>query len=472
MFSDLREYINQVKEFGELKVIAGADWDLEIGAITDWQTKPNSPLLLFDKVKDYKAGYRVVVNLAATARRIALLLGLPETEKPMEFVKAWRDKTKAGFKPVPPIEVKTGPIKENIHIGDDVNLFEFPAPRWHELDGGRYIGTGNMVIMRDPDEGWVNLGTYRVQIQDKNTATIYMADSHHGNIICRKYWNKGLNCPTAISCGQDPQLWFASTSQIPWGVSEYDYCGWMRGKPIEVTRGETTDLPIPATAEIVLEGELVLPETETRIEGPFGEFTGYYAGGSLPLPALRVKSILHRNEPILMGVSPFRIMPLYHFGRMITRSANLWDQIDGQVVGVTGAWIEEQAAQDMAVIAIKQLYTGHAKQAAMAALSLVRCKYVIVVDDDIDPSDISEVLWAMGTRCNPEDQIDIIRDGPGMRLDPILSPEKRARGEYSSSTAIIIACKPYHWIKDFPPAIIINPEYMKKTKQKWQKLLE
>ena len=171
-----------------LKVIEGADWDLEIGAITEWQCQPNTPLLLFDRIKDYKAGYRVLSNLAVTMKRVALLWGLPETEKPMELVKAWRDKIKARFEPVPPVEVKTGSVKENIHIGDDVNLFEFPAPKWHELDGGRYIGTGNMVITTDPDEGWVNLGTYRVQIQGKNIATVKWNEGQHGDVMAKKYW--------------------------------------------------------------------------------------------------------------------------------------------------------------------------------------------------------------------------------------------------------------------------------------------
>ncbi len=477
MFNDLREYIKQVEELGELKVIEGADWDLEIGAITEWQARPDTPLLLFDKIKGYKAGYRVVTNLAATMRRVAFLLGLPEAEKPMEFVKAWRDKIKTGFEPVPPVEVRTGPVKENIHTGDDVNLFEFPTPRWHERDGGRYIGTGDMVIMRDPDEGWVNVGTYRVQIQDKNTATIYIEPGQHGDIIRKKYWEKGLSCPAAVSFGQDPQSWLVSPLRIPWGVCEYDYAGWLRGKPIEVIRGETTDLPIPATAEIVFEGEIVSPETETRMEGPFGEWTGYYGGGATLQPAFRVKSILHRNDPILMGAPPFRIIPLWDYGRYIIRSAQLWDEIEGGVPGITGVWIVEEAgATQIPVIAIKQRYTGHAKRTALAAKAIgvaaAVSRFIIIVDDDIDPSNMSEVLWALGTRCDPEAHIDILRGCWSKPLDPILSPEKRARGEFSGSTALVIACKPYHWIKDFPPTIETNPEFMEKTKQKWQKLLE
>ena len=179
MFKDLREYIKQAEEWRELKVIEGADWDLEIGTITEMMAKPGTPLLLFDKIKGYPAGYRVATNLAASHRRVSLLLGLPQQEKPMELVKAWREKSKGGFRPVPPVEVKTGPVEENVHTGEDIDLYEFPTPRWHELDGGRYIGTGDIVITRDPDEGWVNLGTYRVQVHDQQTLTIYMSPGRH-----------------------------------------------------------------------------------------------------------------------------------------------------------------------------------------------------------------------------------------------------------------------------------------------------
>ena len=107
---------------------------------------------------------------------------------------------------------------ENIHVGDKVDLFEFPIPKWHDLDGGRYIGTGHFVIQRDPDEGWINLGTYRVQVHDKNTATIFMSPGKHGDIIRRKYWDKGQSCPVAVVCGAEPLLLNAGAYRYALGV--------------------------------------------------------------------------------------------------------------------------------------------------------------------------------------------------------------------------------------------------------------
>ncbi|MFC1869720.1 UbiD family decarboxylase [Chloroflexota bacterium] len=476
---DLREFIEKVKEIGELKVITGADWDLEIGAITELEaSKTGSRLLLFDEIKGYQAGYRVVSNLFTSPKRMALALGLPLAARGTELVEVIRDREKEGVKLIPPVEVKNGPVRENILIGDEVDVFRFPAPKWHELDGGRYIGTGAMTIIRDPDEGWVNLSAQRVQIHDKAKATIYMGPGRHNHVIAKKYWARGQNCPVAVACGQAPLLWSASGRRIPWGVSEYDFAGGLGGEPVEVTRGVTTDLPIPATAEIVLEGEVVPPETETVIEGPFGEWLGYYASGPKPEPVFRVKSILHRNAPMIQGNPPSVLPPNWTLGWHILKAAVLWNDLERQVSGVKGVWmIDEDSCQSIPVISIKQEFEGHAAQVAMLAAGCAEvglyhaCRYIIVVDDDIDPTNISEVLWALATRTDPETSIDIVRGFRSAMTDPMLSPEKRKRGELSHTKAIINACKPYCWIKDFPHSVKSSPELLRKTKEKWGKLL-
>lgn len=479
LFNDLREFIKEVEHIGEYKVVKGADWNLEIGAISELEAKSKtSSLLMFDEIKSYPAGYRVAVNLFTTPRRIALGLNLPLDARKMELVRAFKEREKNGVKLIPPKEVKNAPLWENVHTGNDIDLFEFPTPKWHELDGGRYIGTGSMTIIRDPDEGWVNLATQRVEVQDKNTATIYMAAGRHPMIIRQKYWDRGMSCPVAVACGQEPLLWSVATRRIPWGVSEYDFAGGLRGEPVEVMRGPVTGLPLPATAEIVLEGEIVPPEVETRPEGPFGEWLGYYASGERPEPAFRVKAILHRNNPIIQGNPPSVLPPIYQLGWHIQRAAILWNELDRQVPGVKGVWmIDEDACQNLPVISIKQEYEGHAAQAAMVAAGCAEigpwaaCRYIIIVDDDIDPTNVSEVLWALCTRSDPDSCIDIVRALRSTKPDPFLSPEKRKRGELSHSVAIIRACKPYHWIKEFPPPIRSSPELLKKMKEKLEGLL-
>ena len=278
----------------------------------------------------------------------------------------------------------------------------------------------------------------------------------------------------AICCGQALIVYAAAHFDIPPVLSEYDWAGGWQKKSIEVTKGVATDLPIPATAEIVLEGELVPPEVETRPEGPFGEWDGYYGGGVRQLPAFRIKAILHRNDPILQG-SPASILPrVWTLGRHIQKAAALWVELDRQLPGVKGVWmIEEATIRRIVVISLQQLYGGHAKQAARVAAGVLTMayalKYVIVVDDDIDPSNISEVLWALGTRSEPE-EIETIKGWWGNWSNPLLTPEQRKLDDRTRSLGIILACKPYKWIKEFPPSIKTSPELAKKVREKWPQL--
>ncbi len=470
-FSDLREFMDKVTEIDRCRVIEGADWDLEIGAITELQCEvPDSPMLVFDSIPGYPRGYRVVSNVLNTPTRIALALGLPLDARGIALVRAIRARLK-GVKLVPPVEVATGPVMENVHTGDDVNILEFPVPRWYELDGGRSIVTGGMVVLRDPDEGWVNLGCYRVQVFDGSTATVHIVDGHHGALIRRKYWERGLTVPAAIVCGQDPLLWYSSTtSAVPWKVSEYDYAGGLRNQPVEVVSGVATGLPIPATAEIVLEGEIGLPGGEARLEGPMGEWAGYVAGDSRPEPVFKAKTVLHRNDPIIFG-APVNVGPfdLYN-GSFLISAAALWDRLDAQLPGIQGVWISAEGRGSLlTIVSIRQMYPGHAKLVGMTAASGYDRinRYVIVVDEDIDPSNIGEVQWAIATRCDPATSIDIIDGCWGMRSDPLLSPEKRARGEITSSRAIIYACKPYHWKDQFSPSLRSRPELLRHVREKF-----
>lgn len=476
MFNDIREFIRKMDEVGECKIVEGADWDLEIGLITEWQSSvPKNKLLMFDKIKGYPPGFRIATNLFSTVERTALALGLPSSIasiKKMEVVKALKEKLKEGYsRLIPPIVTEDAPVKENIYLNDQVDLFKFPTPKWHKSDGGRYIGTGHAVITMDPDEGWVNLGCYRVEIQDKSTLTIWMVPGRDGDLMIRKWWARGVNAPVAIAIGLDPILWGASHFDLPWGISEYDYTGGYRGKPVEVTRGITVDLPIPARAEIVLEGEMV--QGETREEGPFGEFTGYYATGVTQVPSVRVKAILHRNSPIIHGAPPLLITSAWTLAHSYRRAANAWIELDKLIPGITGVWLQDYGSYRPLVISIKQLWDGHARQVAMLALSIHQTgfnnRFVIIVDEDIDPSDPQQVLWALATRCDPENQIDIIKGTRGSVIDPVLHPDKKKRGELGLSTAIIVACRPFPWIKEFPPTIASTPEDLKGVQEKWGK---
>ena len=282
-FADLRSFIDGAARIGELQIVDGAHWDLEIGCLTELMAEQDGPLLLFDNIVGYPKGFRIVTNVLASARRFALALNLPTDAPKLEILKSWRNKIR-DLKPYPPVEISSGPITENILEGEHVDLGIFPTPKWHENDGGRYIGTGDMVVVKDPDSGWVNVGTYRSCVVGKDRVTLWIIEHKHGKQIARKYWEAGRSCPVAIVLGCEPATWMAAPSATNAGVSEYEYAGALRGAPLEVVRTPFTGLPIPATSEIVIEGEMPPPEEESHAEGPFGEWPGYYASAQRAEP--------------------------------------------------------------------------------------------------------------------------------------------------------------------------------------------
>ena len=479
-FNDLREFIEAARAIGDVKDIHVAHWDLEIGALTEiFAFRDNFPLLLFDQIPGYPSSYRVAANLINHPRRSALAVGMPTDLSRTKMVWRWKDLLKE-IKPISPCFVSKAPLFENTRVGNNVDMTAFPAPRWHELDGGRYIGTACCVITADPDTGWVNVGIYRVQLHDEKTLGLYVSPGHHARIIREKYWAKGKACPVAVTFGQDPLLWLVAGQSVPYGVSEYDYAGALRQAPVEVVRGELTSLPIPATAEIAIEGEVPPPEEESRLEGPFGEWPGYYAHGAREEPIIRVKGLYFRNDPIIAGAPPLK-PPTLNFGAPIA-AAVIWNYLEkADVPDVRGVWcfVGGSAAGGGApfiVVSIKQRYHGHAQQAGVATLGCragnYHGRFIVVVDEDIDPTDLGEVIWAISTRCEPKTAISIIDGNWSTLLDPILSPDKRGAGDLTSSRAIINACRPYSWIDRFPPVNALSPELREQIKEKWKAELE
>src|SRR5215471_14822236 len=302
MYQDLREFIELVDKLGALRRIEGAAADFEIGGITELAAgRPDGPALLFDGIKGFPRGFRIFSNAVTNPQRAALALGIAPPLRPLDALKAWIAK-RQGLMPRKPVEVANPPFMENSRRGNDVNLTEFPAPVWHKQDGGAYIGSGSLVVMRDPEGGWINASIYRVQVHGPNRATIqFDHGGRHGAIIARKYWENGKSCPVAVVCGEDPALFIAGFEYLPAGVSEYEFAGAIKDAPIAVCAGPVTGLPVPAHAEIILEGHL-LPFSENSLpEGPFGEFTGYFAGDQRPCPVMEVAAIHHRDNPVLFG---------------------------------------------------------------------------------------------------------------------------------------------------------------------------
>jgi 4-hydroxy-3-polyprenylbenzoate decarboxylase len=238
---------------------------------------------------------------------------------------------------------------------------------------------------------------------------------------------------------------------------------------VDVIREEVTGLPIPATAEIVIAGEMPPRNEETRMEGPFGEFTGYYASGARPEPVIHIKALYHRNEPIILGVPPEKYRgSTWHFGLPASASRDKEklrrDGIEDVLDICQAAW------PGVKVVQVRQRYAGHAMRAAMGLVGEYTTKFIILVDEDINPRDPMEVFWALGTRCDPARATQVINGLRSTPLDPSMSPEQKERGDLTSSCMILNACKPYEWKDQFPITNVASPELRQATMAKWKDL--
>jgi len=471
--NDLRSFIKRLEEEGELsRVKVEVDWDLELGAVArKAYGPPMLPSLLFENIKDYDTP--LFTGGVATFRRIAIALGISPDSDENTVVNEYLMRMK---NPIKPVVIKDGPCKENKLFGADIDVLKFPVPRWAEYDGGRYIGTWNQVITRDPETGWTNVGTYRMMVHEPDVCGILISPSQHIGMIQKKYENMNKPMPVAVSIGFDPVAMFVSAAPIPANVNEWDIAGGLRGKPIEMVKCETIDLEVPANSEIVLEGEVSMEDL--RREGPFGEHTGYYGGGANKRPTVQLKCITHRNNPILRGTAVG--VPVTEQTRM---SGFVWTTLalsmykNAGFPGITA--IHCPAGGDpeySAIIAIKKSYPSQALDAGRLFLSSKvgnQMKHIIVVDDDIDVYNLEQVLWAFNMRVQAKRDIYITSNESGSRLDPSVPHEQvgltdKMIVDATWSTTHKFPPRPEWGGKVFPPLVATGPEMLEYINKRWQ----
>jgi len=429
-FGDMRGWIRALDASGELhRVEAEVDWNVELGTVARLAQGPGTgPALLFDNIKDYGRNARchqVFTGALSSPRRVAMMLGLSPDTHPRELVKVGRTILAES---IAPKIVKSGPVKENVVTGKDIDLYEFPVPQWNRIDGGRYILTYGGVVTKDPDTNVMNVGVYRGMVAAKDKIPILMWRAQHIGHHVTAWQEKGYNeMPIAVAMGWEPSLPFVAGSPVPKGICEYDVMGAIRGVPVELVKCETVDLHVPASSEIVIEGYLQLDPATYTMEGPFAEFTGYVAGDASPKQTIRVTAITHRTDPILRGTIEGSLPGSYSENGMcssIMRAATAWNVLDrAGVPGVTDVWCPPVQTGINTLVQIKQSYRGQAKQVANAlwgsSAAHVRYKHVTVVDDDIDIHDYAAVDWAIAFRVNAgENDVVIMPSTFGAGLDP------------------------------------------------------
>jgi 4-hydroxy-3-polyprenylbenzoate decarboxylase len=464
---DLRDWIEACEKEGELKRIkAKVDWNLELSHIATLNERKRGPALLFENVKGYDIP--VVISAFSTPKRMAITLGMPTTYSMCEMSREWMRIITKGL--IKPVEVKDGPVMEQVIEGDKVNLFDFPAPQFYPQDGGRYIGTAVFLITQDPETGWTNLGTYRMQILDERSAGVQIIKGKHADFMLEKYKKMGKMMPAAAVIGCDPINFLVSSTLVSAETDEYDVIGALRGEPVEIIKSDLTGLKLPANAEIILEGEI--DPVNFRPEGPLGEYTGYYSGKAkwgLPKTWLNVKRILRRKKPIFLATTVGLPVGDIHMVQSLNRTATLWTDLETmKVPGIQSVYIPpESTGRFWAIVSVRTMYPGHANQVGNAVISTTTGHYglkgVIVVDDDIPADDMAGVWWSLAVRYNPVQDTEIIKRGRATPLDPSLPIDARD----IVSRIIIDATIPYEW-KEKPLKIVMDEEVVKRVLSRWQ----
>jgi 4-hydroxy-3-polyprenylbenzoate decarboxylase len=489
-YKDLREWIDYLESEGELRrVKTQVDWNLEIGGIVREVSKRKGPAIVFENIKGYRKsrGRRLFVGGLGAQRRVAMMLGLSKDAHPRELILHVREKLRH---PIKPVIVETGPLKQNIVKGKDINLLDFPVPKWHHLDGGRYIDTFCGVVTKDPATGMANLGCYRGMVVDRNKIAKLLVAVQHWGLHFSEYSEKMEPMPVAVVYGWDDAMVFAAGIPVPHprGASEWELIGGLRGEPVELVRCSTIDLEVPALAEVVVEGT-VSPDPKTFVEeGPFGEFTGYYGGTASPKPVLKVSCITYRNDPILRGSLEGVFPGIYSESCELTHiglSAIAWNLLeDAGVPGVLDVCCSKVTLGTNTYVRIKKLYRGQAKQVASALWGSQAAQWylknIMVVDEDVDIFDYEALDWAFAYRVNAgEDDIVVMPGSFGSLLDPSTRIEDRDVMRFGSgkwNRVLIDATKNWNytpverWGGDvYPPLNTIDADTQAKVHKKWSR---
>ncbi|MCL6445029.1 MAG: UbiD family decarboxylase [Alicyclobacillus sp.] len=419
---NLRTFLRQLEEAGELQYVdKPVDPLRNMGALA-WQGENFLGKATFFNNLEGFPGWKACTYIETSRRRLALTIG--STVK--DFIPRMRELLKQG--PTPGVLVNTGPVKEVILKGDEVDLTKLPIHIMYNEDGGPYIG-GGMGIVKDPDTGIQNSALHRHQIFNRNQMGIFMVPNRHTDLVYQKYEAKNEPCPIAIVIGHHPMLLMTSCWTFPKDVYEIDMAGTFLGEPIREVMCETVDLRVPADAEIVIEGYIV--PNERKLEGPFTEHTGYARAGSGMNPYIEVTCITHRRDAIYHALQGGKPIASSQILDAIPQEIVLWERIKdvGGFVDLKDVVsLPYAGGSHIVVVQFTPRIDGEAKDVLLAALSspYIHPKIAIAVDDDIDPHDPKEIFWSISTRVDPQRDVFIIPGTHGHNLDAsleLITPE-------------------------------------------------
>jgi 4-hydroxy-3-polyprenylbenzoate decarboxylase len=442
-YRSLRQWLDALAALGDVQSIsAQVDWNLEMGAITRRSMDLKAPIPLFNNIKGIEPEFRALGapgGLTAlpgrTYARLALALGLPATANGRELIEALANARARPLVAPRLLERRDAPCKENITIGDEVDLLRLPTPLIHGHDGGRYLQTYGLNIVRTPDGSWTNWSINRMMLLDRHHLGCLIPPNQHFGIIHAKWAELGKPTPIAMAFGVEPAFPLVGGMPIPLGMDESAFLGAYFGEPVDLVRAETVDLDVPATAEIVLEGHV--SPTETRMEGPMDEFPGYVGDRGSPKPVLTVSAMTFRTNPIL----PFSVagapVEENHTVWGLPHAAEVLHLLRTEGLPVSICWTVLEAANHLLLIALKRDWhetsgldgptiaerIGRLVFASKAGFGFPK---LLLIEDDIDVTDVAQVMWAFASRAHPSRGEIYFPDEPQNALPIFLSPGEKS----------------------------------------------
>ncbi|WNJ94264.1 UbiD family decarboxylase [Vibrio ruber] len=428
---DLRQYIEKLEQLGDIRHVDRAvDPHLEMAAITRRGYDLHAPAPLFSHILGTDKGMRAMGAPAAIssiadkpAARVALSVGLPEDASWQEIVESLAKSTSA--ERIPPNIVATAPCKQNILHGADASLDRFPIPYLHEGDGGPYCNTWGTIVARTPDGQWTNWSIARIQKLDAHRMTGLIMLPQHIACVWEEWRKIGKPMPYALVQGCEPALPIVSSMPLDDYENESDYLGGHFGEAINVVRCETIDLEVPASAEIVIEGHISI-ERDSE-EGPFGEYPGYVVTETSMQPVYHVECITYRDDAIWPFVPEGRPIDEFHTAVGVAMSAEALSMLREAELPVTTVWSPLETANHWLFVTVpsdwrnklpgvnSEAFAHQIAQKIWQTKYGATCPVIYVLDDDIDPTDPADYLWALPTRMHPTKR-RVIDHGPILPL--------------------------------------------------------
>ncbi len=477
-FKDLREFISFLEQRGQLhRITAPVSCELEMTEIADRMIKEDGPALLFENVKGYDIP--VLMNIFCSDQRMAWALGVEKVDDLVERLENMLSLAQGPPEGLmnklrtlgqliqigrfQPRTVSRAPCQEVVLQGTDVDLLKFPILKCWPMDGGRYI-TLPLVITRDPTTGTQNYGIYRMQVFDSRTTGMHWqthkVGAHHYRLSQEQ---QDARLEVAVAIGADPATIWSGSAPLPPDVDEMVAAGFIREEGVELVRAKSVDLLVPAQAEIVLEGYVATDEQ--RLEGPFGDHTGYYSMLD-EYPVFHVTTITHRRNPIypatVVGRPP---MEDYWMGKVTERIfLPVIKMIMPEIVDMNMP--AEGIFHNLVLVSIKKEYPGQARKVmyGLWGLGLMNLtKTIIVVDDFVDVQNPSEVTWRVANNINPSQDIVIV-EGPLDDLE-VASPTPKFGGKVGIDATRKGPLEGY--TRGWPPDIEMTPEIKALVDRRW-----